>query len=302
VRRYIDVVGEMKKRTFGMQNKAVAGVIEALLMVALVSIVLSVIQLVYVPEIMEQREAEHMELVSNQISALKSMIDLQGMTQSSAPISSMITLGSRDLPYFITAKAWGEVDVKDHAAYKIKLNPALDPPYQLGVPLTSIEYNADNSYFVDQSYILEGGGLIVQQPDGVPVMRSDPSISAVEELNTLNIHFDLPYIIAVPGKNITTGEGNCFIRTNFSNNHTYTNTIPMGGPPGGAYIRFYTAYLSAWNESLHNILGIYEVKNCISIYINSAESCVEIIPVDKDIELELNVVEIYVQIGQGWIL
>ncbi|MBP1662186.1 MAG: hypothetical protein H6P94_435 [Thermoplasmatales archaeon] len=73
------VVEEMKRRTFGMQNKAVAGVIEALLMVALVSIVLSVVQLVYIPEVMEQRESEHMDLVSNQISTLKSMIDLQGV-------------------------------------------------------------------------------------------------------------------------------------------------------------------------------------------------------------------------------
>src|SRR4030042_2412369 len=124
------VVGEMKRRKFGMQNQAVAGVIEALLMVALVSIVLSVVQLVYIPQVMEQRESEHMDLVSNQVSSLKSMIDLQGMTKSSAPISSMITLGSRELPYFISVKAFGEVSVKEDPNYKISLLP---PP--AGLPL-----------------------------------------------------------------------------------------------------------------------------------------------------------------------
>ena len=131
------VVEEMKRRTFGMQNKAVAGVIEALLMVALVSIVLSVVQLVYIPEVMEQRESEHMDLVSNQISTLKSMIDLQGVTKSTTPISSMLTLGSRELPYFISIKAFGEVSVKEDPGYKITLLP---PPGNLPsgiIPLSS---------------------------------------------------------------------------------------------------------------------------------------------------------------------
>ena len=293
----MEVVGEMKNRKFGTHNQAVAGVIEALLMVALVSVVISMIQLIYIPQIMEQKEAEHMDLVSNQFSTLKSMIDLQGITRSSAPISSMITLGSRDLPYFITAKAFGEVSVKENPTYKITVLP---PPGSLPsgtVPLTSIQYAADNSYFVDQTYVLEGGGLIVQQPDGVPVMRADPSISSVNNTNTITLHFDLIHVITIPGKNSTNGEGNCFIRTNYSSNRTHFDTIQPGG-----HIRIYTAYPNAWNESLNNLLGIYAVNGYINIVVAPAQSYIEIIPGTKDILLQLNVIEIYVQIGQGWIL
>jgi hypothetical protein len=291
------VVEEMKRRTFGMQNKAVAGVIEALLMVALVSIVLSVIQLVYVPEIMEQRESEHMDLVSNQISTLKSMMDLQGVTKSSTPISSMLTLGSRELPYFITIKAFGEVSVKEDPAYKITLLP---PPGSLPsgeIPLTSIQYEADNSYFVDQTYVLEGGGLIVQQPDGVPVMRADPSISSTNETSSIAIKFDLTHVTAAPGKDITSGDGNCFIRTNYSSNRTYLNTIQPGG-----HIRIYSRYLNAWNASLYDLLGIYAINGYIHITMSPTGEYLEITPGSKYIELELNVIDIYVQIGQGWIL
>jgi hypothetical protein len=293
----MEVVGEMKNRKFGTHNQAVAGVIEALLMVALVSVVISMIQLIYIPQIMEQKEAEHMDLVSNQFSTLKSMIDLQGITRSSAPISSMITLGSRDLPYFITAKAFGEVSVKENPTYKITVLP---PPGSLPsgtVPLTSIQYAADNSYFVDQTYVLEGGGLIVQQPDGVPVMRADPSISSVNNTNTITLHFDLIHVITIPGKNSTNGEGNCFIRTNYSSNRTHFDTIQPGG-----HIRIYTAYPNAWNESLNNLLGIYAVNGYINIARDPAQSYIEIIPGTKDILLQLNVIDIYVQIGQGWIL
>jgi hypothetical protein len=291
------VVEEMKRRTFGMQNKAVAGVIEALLMVALVSIVLSVIQLVYIPEVMEQRESEHMDQVSNQISSLKSMIDLQGMTKSSAPISSMLTLGSKELPYFISIKAFGEVSVKEDPQFKITLLP---PPVNLpsGVlPLTSIQYTADNSYFVDQTYILEGGGLIVQQPDGVPVMRADPSISSTNNTNYISIHWDLTHVIATPGKNNTGGDGACFIRTNYSSNRTYSDTIQSGG-----HIRIYTKYLPAWNETLHDLLGIYAKNDYINITIPATNDYLEITPGSKYIMIQFNVIDIYVQIGQGWIL
>jgi hypothetical protein len=305
----MEVIGEMKNKKFGTHTQAVAGVIEALLMVALVSVVISMIQLIYIPQVMEQKEAEHMDLISNQISTLKSMIDLQGITQSSAPISSMITLGSRDLPYFITAKAFGTLRTDEDTSNKITMNPPPNPalPFKFSLngnttPLTSIRYEADNSYFVDQTYILEGGALIVQQPDGVPVMRADPSISAENKTNTITIHFDLPYVIAIPGKNLTSGEGNSFIRSNFSSNRTYVGDIPKGpGPGGGGYIRIYTNYVNAWNESLYNLLGIYAVNGYINITAHPTQNYVAITPGTKDIILQLNVISIYIQIGQGWI-
>jgi competence protein ComGC len=299
--------GEMNMRKFGMHSQAVAGVIEALLLIAMVAIIISMIQLVYVPQIMKQKEAEHMDQVSNQISMLKSMIDLQGITRSSAPISSMITLGSGGLPYVITEDAQGSLDVNESSAYRIELFP---PPGSLAqgiVPLTSIVYEATNFYYVNPYiFILEGGGIILNQPaekDGKPVMRADPSISSENKTNSITIHFDLPHVIGIIGKKGTGGpqKGNCFIRTNYSSNITYFDTISS---TTGGHIRIYSAYPNAWNESLHTLLGIYDVNGYIHINWVSAQhpSYVEIIPGSKDINLQLNVINIYVQIGQGWIL
>jgi hypothetical protein len=301
--------GETMHRRFRMQNQAVAGVIEALLMVALVAIVISMIQLIYIPQVMEQKESEHMDLVSNQISSLKSMIDLQAMTQSSAPISSMVTLGSRDLPYFITVKAFGTLSTDENFNYKIMMNPPPNPglPQEFSanrstIPLTSIKYEADNSYFVDQTYILEGGGLIVKQSDGTPVMRASPSIS-VENKTKIMIHFNLPYIIAIPGKNMTSGEGNCFIRTNYSTNATYYYDVGDSSEGGGSYIRIYTQYPTAWNKFLNDTLGMFTTGTnpLINIIVSPSNSYIEISPGAKGITLELNIITIFVQIGQGWV-
>jgi hypothetical protein len=139
--------------------------------------------------------------------------------------------------------------------------------------------------------------LIVQQPDGEPVMRADPSISSINNSNSISINFDLTHVIASPGKNNTGGDGNCFIRTNFSNNRTYSNTIQPGG-----YIRIYTRFLNAWNESMYNLLGIYAKNDYIDIDISATEDYLEITPGSKYIVIQFNVIDIYVQIGQGWIL
>ena len=139
--------------------------------------------------------------------------------------------------------------------------------------------------------------MIVQQPDGDPVMRADPSISSTNNTNSISINFDLTHVLVSPGKNFSSGEGNCFIRTNYSSNRTYFDTIQPGG-----HIRIYTQYLHAWNESFHNLLGIYAKNGYININISSTKDYLEITPGSKYIMIQLNVIDIYVQIGQGWIL
>lgn len=268
------------------KDHAVAGVIEALLLVALVAIVISTIQLIYIPQIMEQKEAEHMDTVSNQFSTLKSMMDMQAITQSDAPISSMITLGSRELPYFITARAQGELSIQDTDEWNISVDYAV-PGGPYFYKLTSIKFKSYNSYFVDQIYVLEGGGIIVKQQDGESVMRADPLISV--EGPDIDIHFDLPIIVGTPGKNWTHGYGKCFIRTNYSQG----GVDNIGNVDS---INISTEYPNAWNESFYGLLGD-------AVDYTKGESYVEITKKDggDDINVEIEYYYIYTQIGPGWI-
>jgi len=268
----------MKKQSIIRKNKAIAGVIEALLMVALVSIIISMIQLIYIPDIMEQKEAEHMDQVSNQFSTLKSMIELQAITNSSAPISTMVTLGSRELPYFITARAFGEIQVEESNEWEICVNGA-HVEY-----LTSITYEASNSYFVDQTYVIEGGGIIVEQPNGDPVMRVDPSINFESEET---ICFNLPIFVGMPGKNLTSGLGKCFIRTNWSEGGVH--------PYNADSMNITTRFPNAWQESLSDILGE-------DFLIEEGESYIKISRHDETLfPLLVKYYYIYTQIGHGWI-
>jgi hypothetical protein len=277
----------MKKRNFTKEDEGVAGVIEALLIVALVAVVISTIQLVYIPQVMNQKEADHMNVVSNQFSSMKAMIDLQSMTEKDVPISSPITLGSRELPYFVTARAYGELRIFDNVG-EITVGGLHI------ATLTSIRYEAFNSYFVNQIYAFEGGGIIVKQPDGDPVMRVDPPITVKNKIDgTIDIYFDIPVIIGVPGKNSTNGHGGCFIRTNFSNKD------PPGLPTGVTVPRMdiFTNYPNAWNESLSDLLG----DNFECEIINDIQpNYVKVIP-NKPTTLYYHEIYIYAQISPGWI-
>lgn len=87
------------------------GVIVAILMVSLIVAVIIIIQVYYVPNWMKEKESDHMDTVGNQFSNLKFSIDLQTMAQMDVPITNSITLGSKELPYFVSARAFGSLNV-----------------------------------------------------------------------------------------------------------------------------------------------------------------------------------------------
>ncbi|MGC9553815.1 MAG: DUF7289 family protein [Thermoplasmatota archaeon] len=92
-------------------SRGQVGVVVAILMVSLVVAVIVIIQVYYVPTWMKEKEAEHMDTVANQFSNLKFSIDLQTLAQIDVPITNSITLGSKELPYFISARAFGSLNV-----------------------------------------------------------------------------------------------------------------------------------------------------------------------------------------------
>jgi len=271
-------------------DSAVAGVIEALLLVALAAIVLSTIQLVYIPEIMEQREAEHMDEVDNQFSYLKSVVDLQSALTEDVPISSPITLGSKELPYFVTARAFGQLDIIDSSASYIE---PLGASYT-NKPLTSIQLEVWNCYYIGQRYVLEGGAVIVKQSDGESV-KIEPSIIIENISGDTYITWQLPEFCSIAGKNSTSGYKNCFIRTNYtSNSETGSESIDT--------LRIFSEFLDAWNATFNTLLeeAIENGEVTVEKFLSGTPPYVRIQNTgSNDLFLDINHVIIGAQIGPG---
>ena len=296
-----------------LQDKfALAGVLEAILLIALVAIIISMIQLYYVPEIMDQREADHMDQVSNQFAQLKSIIETQAMMGSMetgepityTPMSSPITLGSKELPYFISARSYGQIDLIDSSITGdniINIQPA-PGDFPSGIPLTSIKYEAENFYFVDQTYVLEGGGIILKQSEG-EVMRVNPGIVVENNSDLVNmkIKYFIPLYNGVPGKKIWADYRECYVYTNFTKHYTDTGSVN--------FIHISTDYPYAWYDCLMNesrgILREYVDNGYLIVDLNETVTPhrVEIKPaLGFTLTLELTIAEIGVQVGQGYVV
>ena len=299
--------GEIEIRRIVRNNNALAGVVEALLLVALVAIILSIIQLQYIPIIMEQKESEHMDVVENQFSNLKSVIEIQsvmGVTESSTPVayspmSSPITLGSKELPYFISSRSVGQVDVTDideAGDNKINIQPMTISEYSNGIPLTSIVYTADNAYIDDRSYILEGGGIILTQNSGTgEVGRVSPAITVQNRSQDgyIKIYYVIPVFVVAGGKDNDAGYKDTYVRTNYSSHDTHSGVV--------SFINIVSEHIIGWEDFLlDNSTGLlYEYYHNGYITVSETSNSIRIEPGTKEIRVEITVVKIGVQVGAG---
>lgn len=294
-----DVVMHIK--VFKVSEQAVAGVIEAMLLVALIAIIMSTIQLIYIPQMMEQRESEHMDTIANQFSSLNTVMNIQSIAQSDMPVFSIVTLGSKELPYFITGPAAGELSIPQEECIVINVTSSHN---SFILSLNSIKFKSYNLYFVDQTYIIEAGAIIVKQPNSNSVMRVDPSLSVKNENGIITLKFFMLNITGTPGKKSTHGYGRCFVRTSYLNNYSFFIANITS-------IRINTKYPEAWNDSLYDMLNSYGIIWYTGngtwdgyVDIDQKISYVEIIVKSMyniQFDLYLEITDISTQIGAGWI-
>lgn len=163
---------DARKKTFIQENDGVAGIIVTVMIIGMVIAVLGIVQTIYVPQWMTEREAEHMMEVSDQISQIKHTLDSLSITQKDTPVSSYITLGSKELGFFSSARAFGYLQ---HVDKEVTLWFDLVNT-QVSEDFGVLQYSSQNSYYLDQEYTIECGALLLKQDTGT-VMINPPSIT-----------------------------------------------------------------------------------------------------------------------------
>ena len=81
-------------------DDGLVGIIVTILVIGLIIVVTGIIQSVYVPQWLEQKEAEHMQIVSYQFAQLKQSLDIFSVIEQKNAISIYITLGTSETPIF----------------------------------------------------------------------------------------------------------------------------------------------------------------------------------------------------------
>jgi hypothetical protein len=274
----------------------IVGVVTAVLLLGLVVAIISLMQTVYVPKIMEHRESEHMDQVADQFTRLKSSIDNQISSQTPGiPVATSVTLGSKELPYLLTVRAFGTIEVLTEE-FTVGLTYGLDDDLNLSRSIGMLKYTSANGYFLDQSYIYESGAVIVSQDLG-NMMLIRPSFSVSHNGANITIIFDLVNISAVGEKTQATGFGTYPIQTEFS-------TLESINISDVNSFYILTQYPNAWHlyiEDMFSKVGLTKdvdfststIENGLFFDLNINSSLTTF--------FSLRIVNINTQVGPGWV-
>jgi len=204
-----------KMKQFKHQNNGVVGIVAAFLIVGLIVAVISVMQTVYVPKWMKEKEADHMDKVAEQFAQLKYSIDTHSATkQEDTTISNSITLGSKEHPYLLSVRAFGSLDILEDEIQIIITSTdttILDPITSLDIGV--IKYSSYNSYYLDQDYFIEAGAVILSQSGG-NIVTIKPSLS-VTKVAEIDIYFNIIDIDIIGDKKAISGFGSYPVQTEF---------------------------------------------------------------------------------------
>jgi len=289
------VINRMFKRKIENSNEGVVGIVIAVMLIGLLVSVVSIVQIVYVPKWMEQKESEHMDEVAAQFAQLKYAIDTHSATkQQYNPISASITLGSSELPYLMSVRSYGNLDLLENS-YKVKIikNSTVNYTFDIG----TIKYSSFNAYYIDQEYAYECGGIILSQTVGNTFFIK-PSLHVVNEKN-VDIYFNIINISTLAKKGSISGYGIYPIQTEFIDSVTLTEIENISS------IVFDTNYITSWYSFLNGTLinaGLNYYGYGTNYTIESSDNQV-VLEFDDSItvDLHLNFINIGAQIAPGWI-
>jgi hypothetical protein len=158
-------------------ESASSTVVGAVLLLAIVVSVFSVVRIGYIPEWKNDAEYSHMNDVWGDMADLKSKIDLTTIVLASDPNSSnTITMnvpfhmGGGDVPLIGTIKSSGTLSVVNKKECNMTITTVSEGNWNKTIPYGTVSYASQNRYYVDQNFIYEGGALILSQGERSSMM------------------------------------------------------------------------------------------------------------------------------------
>lgn len=284
-------------------DDAVVGIVVAILLIGLLLAVISIVQTVFVPNWMEQIEADHMDEVSSQFGQLKFAIDIQSILNiNDVPMSVPITLGSNDLPIMTSAKGYGLIEIiENEISVDIVNESGVYPePFYLGV----IKYSSSNTYYLNQDYIYESGSLIKSQHEG-NIMYVNPIFTPMTHNSTTTyLNFTLINITGVGNKLAASGFGNFPIQVEFSESVDYSfenvSFINITSPYYESWYMFINSTLINLDEDFNPLVWNQDFILTLPDY-HGVDNMVSLEILDHTVDLFVKKIEINAQVAPGWI-
>lgn len=249
----------MKRHHIKKNDEAVVGIITVVLVISLIVIVIGIVKTVYFPEWIKSAEFQHMNQVSNQFAQLKYALDIQAITNGSCVVNSLVTLGTAEIPILGVHESFDELSIlPDSCTLVIQNKYGLLASYTTD----SIKFAAHNTNYIDQSFIYEGGTLILSQADR-NVMVARPSMLVTQYGKNITISF-INVSLGAGATHFAGGRGTYPIYTQILKNSQQYDVIH-----NVTTLTVQTTYPAAWYEAFNASLLYAGISYSISTSTNS---------------------------------
>lgn len=181
---------------FLRSESAVSVAVAAALLLGIMVIFITNIQVYHVPQWKEDAEYGHMSEVFEDMSRLKSNLDLLSLGMAVSPdseiiLSSPLRMGGGNLPVVDRMKSGGTLTLDSEGcrlSATVTDNNTTPEPINSGTPLNcgALSYRAVNSRYLDQTFCYENGALIVAQ-EGQSFMKLYPGITLEKGGGSVNL-------------------------------------------------------------------------------------------------------------------
>ena len=171
----------MRQRKFAWKRDrgAISGAVTAVMLLLIISSVISIVMVVFVPVWGESDESEHMRRTLEQFYSLRENIDAQVLRDSPVATSSKITLGNAPSALLGFSRSTGRI-VSNPFNGSLSVHNLTDPADIFALSRGNLTYTAQNSYLDEQSYIYEQGAILVAGPRDA-AMRAPPHFGVSQD-------------------------------------------------------------------------------------------------------------------------
>lgn len=272
---------------FRARDDALSEVVGFVLLLGIIVVALSLYQLYGVPAVGRENEILHMNAVKDRFVDYKIALDsLWVNNRTGVLLSTAFDLGTDSaatggrafsFPLLTPAGSGGTISVKSGGA-NLTIEAAGDDP--VIIPLGSLSYTSSNRYWVEQTWIYQGGAVFLSQEGGTTV-RVGPSI-AVAKTRDDNISLTVAPI-SLEGSDMISGSGPVRVETRMRKSdpaildspYTQVNLTIEAGDAKAA---------EAWKRAFGEVQQRAKDENVTSLLVSK-------LPDDNKVRLTINPVE-----------
>lgn len=301
--------------SFYRSESGVSVAVAAALLLGIIVAAMTTIQLNYVPVWKEDAEYAHMSDAWQDMSRLKSNVDILAAGLEMNPnakivLSTPISVGGSDVPFIGGMTTGGTLAINNDIS---GLSIIVDTNTSTGGYNSqtflhntgTVKYRPTNTYYVDETYSYENGALIVAR-EGRSMMKLTPAIvlenGSIANQSAVNLSVNVIFLKGPRGvMSSNTVEDIRLTSKRFTHPYTYTNLEKAiyNNSITSASVTVYTENTEAWEKYFEDSAEKIDLQkgDDYNITRGTYNVTLSLSPVDDDLYVNVDKTEIIVETG-----